>query len=215
MGLHYQLHCAHQGGGGGGDQERLLLHAPIDCSTSNGIPEQVMCCYANMGKFASKIEGGSSRCTSNGPSPYFGSVPVWARSIIGNGIQKWCPYQYWHYTLVQYQYGHGPLLVLAFKNGARTGTGIFALWFSTSMGTVHYRYWHCMMPIPVLALWFSTSMGMVHYRNWHSIVPIQVLAFLHLSSVPEWAHSITGTEWWKREICRVKEWKEIHQSNRV
>jgi hypothetical protein len=117
-----------------------IARVPIDCSNSKGISKQVMCCYAKMGTFASKIDGGSSRCTSNGPIPYFGSVPVWARSIIGASIQKWCPYQYWHYRLVQYQYEHDPLPVLVFKNGAHTGTGIFALWFSTGIGTVHYRY---------------------------------------------------------------------------
>ncbi len=51
---------------------------------------------------------------------HFGPVPVLARSITGKGI-KWCPYQYWHIcTLVQYQYGHGPFLVLAL-NAASTG----------------------------------------------------------------------------------------------
>jgi hypothetical protein len=44
------------------------------------------------------------------------------------------------YILVQYQYRHGTLPVLAL-NGARTDIGIFALMSSTSMDTVHYRYW--------------------------------------------------------------------------
>jgi hypothetical protein len=129
---------------------------------------------------------------------HFGSVPVWAQSITGTGIHKWCLYWYWHFhtfvqyqyghspflvlafkkcpfwywhfcTLIQYQYGHNPLPVLAFKNGARTVIGIFALWFSTSMGTVHYWYWHSKM------------------------VPVPVLAFLHFGSGPVWAQSITGT----------------------
>jgi hypothetical protein len=69
--------------------------------------------------------------------------------------------------MVQYQYGHSPLPVLAF-NGARTGIGNFALWFSTNMGTVHYRYWQLVVPAPVLA-------------------------FLRFGSVPVWAHSNTGT----------------------
>ncbi len=79
-----------------------------------------------------------------------------------------CQYWYWYCTLVQYQYAHGPLPVLAFQHCARTGTGIFALWFSTGMGTVYYWYWH-------------------------SIGPILVLANMYLESVPVWAHSITET----------------------
>ncbi len=99
------------------------------------------------------------------------------------GIQKWCPYRYWHYILVQYQYGHGPLPVLVFKNGACTGTDIFALWFSSSMGTVHYCYWHWMMPVPVLTI-------------------------LYFCSVPVWAHSITGTgiqlcPYWYWHFCTL------------
>ncbi len=50
------------------------------------------------------------------------------------------PCRYW-YILVQYQYRHGTLPVLAL-NGARTDIGIFALLSSTSMCTAHYRYWH-------------------------------------------------------------------------
>jgi hypothetical protein len=80
-----------------------------------------------------------------------------------------CPYGYWHCcTLVQYQYGHGPLLILALIC-AITSIGISAPWFSTSMGTVHYRNWHSKM------------------------VPVPVLSFLHFSSVPVTAQSITGT----------------------
>jgi hypothetical protein len=70
--------------------------------------------------------------------------------------------------LVQYQYGHSPLPVLAF-NCASTGIGISAFWFSTSMGTVNYWYWHSIL------------------------VPVLVLAYLHLGLVPVLAHSITGT----------------------
>ncbi len=115
------------------------------------------------------------------------------------GIQKWCPYRYWHYTLVQYQYGRGPLPVMAF-NSARSSTGIFALWFSTSMGRFYYWYWQSMMPVPVLvffAIWFSISMGAFHYWLWHSFVPVPVLALLHFGSVPVWAWTITrtGIQW--------------------
>ncbi len=67
---------------------------------------------------------------------YFGSVPVWTQSITGTDIQL-CPYWYWQLcTWIQYQYGHIPLPELAF-NCARTSTGIFALWFSTSISTSH------------------------------------------------------------------------------
>jgi hypothetical protein len=51
---------------------------------------------------------------------------------------------------------------------ARTGTGIFAFWF-------------------------STSMGMDHYWNWYSVVPVPVLAFWNFDSVPVWAYPITGS----------------------
>ncbi len=113
---------------------------------------------------------------------YFGSVPVWARSITGTGIQKWCPHRYRHFcTLVQYQYGQIPLLVLAF-NYARTGTGDCVLWFSTSRGTVHYRYWHSMMPVKVLAI-------------------------LYLGLVPVWARSITGTG---IQLCFYRYWHFCH-----
>ncbi len=115
------------------------------------------------------------------------------------------------------------LPVMAF-NSARTSTGIFALWFSTSMGRFHYWYWQSMMPVPALAFlhfgsvsvwahsillvmafncahtctgifafWFSTSMGMDHYRYWYSVVSVPVLAFWNFGSVPVWAYSITGT----------------------
>ncbi len=68
-------------------------------------------------------------------------IPVLARFITDTGI-KCCPCLYWHLCfLVQYQYWHGTLLVQAL-NGDRTGIGMFALWSSTSMGMVHYRYWH-------------------------------------------------------------------------
>jgi hypothetical protein len=51
---------------------------------------------------------------------HFGPVPVSTQYTTGMGI-KWCPCRYWHFcTLVQYQYGHGPLPVLAL-NGASTG----------------------------------------------------------------------------------------------
>jgi hypothetical protein len=64
---------------------------------------------------------------------------------------------------------HIPLPVLAFNNGACTGMGISALWFSTGISTVHYRNWHSkMMPVPLLS-------------------------FLYFGSVPVKAKSITGT----------------------
>jgi hypothetical protein len=103
------------------------------------------------------------------PFWYFGSVLVLARPITGTGI-KWCQYQYWRFgILVQYQYGHGTLPVLAL-NGAHAGIGKYAFWSSASMawyitGTgikwCPYRYWHiCTLvqyqyghgPLPVLAL---------------------------------------------------------------
>jgi ABC-type uncharacterized transport system permease subunit len=152
---------------------------------------------------------------------YIGSVPVWAWSITSTGIQKWCPYWYWHFcNLVQYRYRHSPLPVLAFMVLAFlhfssvpvyaqsiTGTGIqkcCPYWYWKFCTLVQYRYGH--IPLPVLAfscaftcignyvLEFSTSMGTLHYRNWHSIVPVPVLAFLHFGSVPVWARPITGTE---------------------
>jgi hypothetical protein len=89
----------------------------------------------------------------------FGSVSVWAHTITGTGIHKWFQYRYWIFcTLVHYQYWHGSLLVMAF-NDARSGIGILELWFSTSMGTFHYRYW-CL--------------------TW----PVWAIAFLHFRSVP-------------------------------
>ncbi len=70
---------------------------------------------------------------------HLGSVPVQAQSITGTGIQKWCPYHYWHFwTLVQYQYGHIQLPELAFQNGSSTSFGFFVLWFIISIGTGHY-----------------------------------------------------------------------------
>jgi hypothetical protein len=70
--------------------------------------------------------------------PHFGSVPVQAQSITRIGIQKWCPYWYWHFcTLVQYQYGHIPLPELGIMNGSSTGIGFFVLWFIISIGTGH------------------------------------------------------------------------------
>jgi hypothetical protein len=71
--------------------------------------------------------------------------PVWVQYITGTGIPlnastSNVPCQYW-YILIQYQYRHSTLPVLAL-NGARTDIGMFALLSSTSMGTVHYRYWH-------------------------------------------------------------------------
>jgi hypothetical protein len=81
--------------------------------------------------------------------------------------------------LVQYQYWHIPLPELAFKNDARTGIGIVALWFITGMGIVRYWYWYLILPVPVLA-------------------------FLHLGSVLVQAQSIThiGIQNW----CPYRYW---------
>ncbi len=63
-------------------------------------------------------------------------------------------------------------------NCARTGTGIFACWV-------------------------STSMGMDHYQNWYSVLSIPALAFWNFGSVLVWAYSITGTviKW-----CQYRYW---------
>jgi hypothetical protein len=132
---------------------------------------------------------------------YLESVPVWAHSITRTGIQL-CLYQYWHIcTLVQYQYWHGPLPVLAL-NGASTSIGIFALLSNTSNGTVHYRYCHDLVPIPVLAFWYFcpipvmawsiTGTGidwcqhrywhictLVQYQYWHGTLPVLSLLGAH------------------------------------
>jgi hypothetical protein len=64
--------------------------------------------------------------------------------------------------LVQYRYRRSPLLELAFKNGAHTGTVISALWFSTGKGTVYYQYWHStMVPVLVLAFWYFGSVSVL------------------------------------------------------
>jgi hypothetical protein len=67
---------------------------------------------------------------------HIGSVPVKAPPITGTGIQQWCPYQNWHFgTLIQYQYWHGTLLVLALKNPVPF-KGICAFWFCTNNNTI-------------------------------------------------------------------------------
>jgi hypothetical protein len=116
-------------------------------------------------------------------------VPVWVQYITGTGIPfnastgKWCQYQYWHIcTFVQYQYWHGTLPVLALI-GASTSIGIYAFWSSTSIGTVHYR-------------------------NWHLMVPVLVTAFMHFGPLPVLARYTTGTgiKWCQyryRHICFV------------
>ncbi len=95
------------------------------------------------------------------------------------------------------------------------------LWFSTGMGTVHYRYWHS-RKVPILVWhfnWFSTSMGSFNYWYWHpNMVPVLTLAFLnfgyfvvpvtkmanmYLESVPVWAHSITRTG---IKLCPYQYW---------
>jgi hypothetical protein len=115
---------------------------------------------------------------------HFGPVQVSARYITGTGI-KWCPCRYWHFcTLVQYQYGCGPLPILAL-NGASTGIGIFAVLSNTSIGTVHYQYCHYLMPIPVLAFCYfgslselarsitGTGIKWCQYRYWHLCILVQ------------------------------------------
>jgi hypothetical protein len=99
--------------------------------------------------------------------------------------------------LVQYQYWHIPLPELAFQNGAHTGIGIVAHWFSTGVGTVYYWYWHskngARTGTGIFALWFSTGIGTVHYRYWHSkMVPVLVPAFLYFGSLSVLAWVITG-----------------------
>jgi hypothetical protein len=90
----------------------------------------------------------------------FCPIPVLARYITGTAI-TWCPYLYWHFgTFVQYQYWHGTLPVLAL-NGDSTGIGIFAVLSNTSIGTVHYQYCHCLVPIPVLAFWYFGSLSVL------------------------------------------------------
>ncbi len=91
-----------------------------------------MCCYAKMRIIICDIDGGG---------------------------QVGAPVMDQPHTLVQYRYGHGTLSVLAFNKGANIGIGIIH-WFSTSMGTFHYRYWH------------------------PNMVPVLVLAFLHFGLVP-------------------------------
>ena len=150
---------------------------------------------------------------------HFGSVPVWAQIITCTGMLL-CPYQYWHCcTLVQYQYGHSPLPILAF-NCPSTGIGISAFWFSTSMGIVHYQYWHSItvpvlvlnlsaeIPIPVWAkLNASTSNGLCPYRYWINVqqcqylyghqfwMPVPVMVCANTSSEPRCriANTSTGT----------------------
>jgi hypothetical protein len=126
-----------------------------------------------------------------------GSLPVQAQPITRIGIQIWCPYRYWHFcTLVQYQYGHIPLPELGSQHGARTGNGIFTLRFSTGIGTVHYRHWRSVVPVPVLAFWhFGSVQVWAHTITGTGVLygPVPVLAFLHFCAVPVEAHFITGT----------------------
>ncbi len=87
-------------------------------------------------------------------------------------------------TFVQCQYRHGKLPVLAL-NGANTGVGIYAFWSNTSIGTVHYRYWHLMVPVPVMEfMHFSplpvsaryiigTGIKWCQYRYWHICTFVQ------------------------------------------
>jgi hypothetical protein len=102
--------------------------------------------------------------TSNGISA------LWFSTSIGT-----FHYCYWHSTmvpvlvqaflhLVQYCYRHNLLPGLAFKNGARTGNVISALWFSTGKGKVYYRYWHSTMVLaPVLAFWYFGSVSVLSW----------------------------------------------------
>ncbi len=222
MALLFELCSSGRRGGssgmlGGRSGMTIIARAPRDCSTSNGIPGRVMCCYAEMGKIVSDIDGGGQVGvpvmdrphlwfnTSMGtvhywywhltkvPIPvltlYIGSVPVWARSITATGIPTWCPYWYWHFcTLVQYRYRHSPLPVLAFRCTC-TGNGKYVLWISTSMGTFNYQNWNSIVPVPVLARYFC---------------PIPVLA-----------RSITGTcmkwcQYWYWHICSFVQYQYRH-----
>jgi hypothetical protein len=46
----------------------------------------------------------------------------------------------------------------------------------------------------ISALWFSTSMGTFHYRNWDStMVTVPVMVFVHFGSLSVLARVITGT----------------------
>jgi hypothetical protein len=70
------------------------------------------------------------------PFLHFGSVPVKAKSITGTGIQQRCPYRHRHFgTLIQYQFWHGTLLVLALKNPVAI-KGICTFWFGTNNNTI-------------------------------------------------------------------------------
>jgi hypothetical protein len=146
-----------------------------------------------------------------------GSLPVQAQSIARIGIQIWCLYWYWHFcTLVQYQYGHIPLPELGSQHGARTGTGIFALRFSTGIGTVYYQYWHSVVSVPVLAFWHFGSVPVrAHTITGAGVLygPVPALAFLHFCAVPVEAHSITGTgiqQWclyWYGQFCTLVQYR--------
>jgi hypothetical protein len=80
-------------------------------------------------------------------------------------------------------------------NGASTNISIFAPLSNISIGTVHYRYWHEMVTVPVLAFmhfgpipvlaWHITSNGIkwclyqywhictfVQYQYWHGTLPV-------------------------------------------
>jgi hypothetical protein len=61
-----------------------------------------------------------------------------------------CSHRFFSRLLAINWYWHGPLPVLAF-NGTRTSKGRYAFMSTTSIGTVHCRYWHLMVPEPVLA----------------------------------------------------------------
>jgi hypothetical protein len=106
---------------------------------------------------------------------HFGSLPVWAKSITGNGIQKWCPYQYWHFcTLVQYQYGHGSLLVLSLAYPVPI-TGICAFWYQQQ-----YQYWK--ITILKLLMQFNPKLQFISYQTICPPKPIMILLPLSLFS---------------------------------
>jgi hypothetical protein len=98
---------------------------------------------------------------------HFGLVPVWAHSITRTEIQKMVPVPVFKFLYFGfYPYWHRSVLVLAF-NGACSGIGILELWFSTSMGKFHYRYWRFIIAQTgngISALRFSTSIGTFHYQ---------------------------------------------------
>jgi hypothetical protein len=67
---------------------------------------------------------------------------------------------------------------------------------STAIAWCPYQYWH-------FGNWFIISIGMVLYRYWHLMVPIPVMAFMHLGPLPvlAWYITVTGIKW-----CQYRYW---------